>query len=168
MRILLMRSNRLEGAIDLTHLPEDMRVLNLGINLFSGSVDLTQLPESMVTLHLQDNQFTGSLDFAHLPHNMKLLDIQGSCLSGNCNATNLPPGLDKIEAQDNQFNAFAVVDPKTKAQVCFIGSGVSSVADENGNEKEGVWRWMAVNTDGICQKAECQNIFERFVRQKAT
>ena len=44
--------------------------------------------------------------------------------------------MSRIDVRANQFNAVAVVDSETDAAIELEGSGVTSVVDENGKERD--------------------------------
>ena len=132
--------NDLEGSIDLSNLPPNIEQIHLERNHLTGSVDLTKLPENVGILNLTKNCLSGSLELAQLPRSMRFLFIFDNQFSGSFIATNLPKTLCGIFATDNQFNPIAVVDSQTTAQIRLGDSGVTSVVDENGNEKvEGIF-----------------------------
>ena len=154
--------SKLTGSADLTSLPKHMEKIDLKFNELSGSVELTQLPQTMEFLELLSNKFTGTVGLRHLPEGMKYLSIGGNRLSGSVHldhlpialeeiclqgnsftgsfiATNLPKNLRELAAEGNTFHAIAVADSQSKARISLADSGVTSVVDENGNEKvEGV------------------------------
>ena len=155
---LSLLSKQLTGSIDLTHLPADMKELQLSVNRFSESIDLTLLPESMENLSLHNNRLTGTIDLTKfsksmknlflnnnrfegeidlkkLPEGMFSLYLQENLFSGSFIATNLPPSLMQLGANGNQFHSIAVVDAQTRCFINITHCGVTSVVDENGNEK---------------------------------
>ena len=74
-----------------------------------GEINLTQLPSRMGALYLAKNE-----------------------LSGPFVAKGVPRGLFTIDTRGNNFNAVAVVESKTHADIYLEESGVTSVVDENG------------------------------------
>ena len=158
VRAIDLRNNELTGEVDLTHLPESMEKLYLGRNQLTGGIDLTQLPGrmdylslnnnqltrgidlthlpgEMEELYLQNNRFTGEIDLAHLPVGMQFLFLDNNQLSGSFVIKSLANGA-LINAQGNKFNAVAVVSSKTLSDIFLEGSGVTSVVDENGKERD--------------------------------
>ena len=135
MDLLRIHNNQLTGSIDLAHLPAGMGHLSLNNNQFEGSIDLTKLPEKMQNIFLNNNRLEGSIDLSHLPKQMRNLDLESNQFTGSFVATNLPMGVRRVSAGWNQFHAIAVVDSQTKASIHLMESGVTSVVDENGNER---------------------------------
>ena len=132
---LYLGRNQLTGGIDLTQLPGRMDYLSLNNNQLTGGVDLTQLPDEMEELYLNNNRFTGEIDLAHLPVGMQFLFLENNQLSGPFVIKRLTHGI-SINARGNNFNTVAVVNAKTPSHIFLGGSGVTSVVDENGKERD--------------------------------
>ena len=135
MEELSLGRNQLTGKVNLTHLPGGMQRLLLNHNQLTGEIDLTQLPGGMEYLYLHNNQFTGGVDLTQLPDGMGYLFFQNNQLSGSFVIERLTRGI-CINAEENHFNAVAVVGSNTDARVKLSGSGVTSVVDENGREQD--------------------------------
>ena len=71
---------------------------------------------------------------------MGWLFIESNFFQGSFIATNLSEALKQLKALGNQFSEIAVVDSKTEAHIDISESGVTSVVDENGNERAKNWR----------------------------
>ena len=139
MRDLSLAQNTLTGSVDLTKLPGGIEDVSLYNNQFTGSIDLTHLPQHMKYLGLHENQFAGSIDLTNLPQSMSHLYLLNNAFTGSFVAVNIPLKLRRLSASGNHFDAIAVVDSETNAQILLIDSGVKSVIDENSNAQvEGV------------------------------
>ena len=139
MQEIHQHNGKLTESLDLTQLPDRMQELHRNNNKFTGEIDLTQLPHGIISLHLYTNQFTGEMDFTHPPHGMIYLYLENNQLSGSFAIKRLPPGIRHNNARGNNFNAVVVVGSETRANISLQDSGVTSVIDENGDEKvEGV------------------------------
>ena len=134
IRILYLENNQLTGEIDLTHLPKGMKELFLENNELTREIDLTCLPERMEYLSLEKNQLTGEIDITHLPNGMRGIYLQTNKLSGSLVIKRLSPQITTIDVRGNRFNAIAVIESQTRAQIQLGGSGVKSVVDENGKK----------------------------------
>ena len=133
MEYLYLQNNQFTGEIDLTRLPDGMVRLYLENNNLAGEVDLTHLPNAMEQLYLTDNQLTGEIDLTHLPDRMHVLHLENNLLSGSFFIKSQTSRV-CINAQQNNFNAVAVVHAETLSRIFLRGSGVTSVVDENGKE----------------------------------
>ena len=131
---LSLSDNQLTGELDLTRLPERMHGLSLEKNQLTGEINLSNLPDEMDFLNLESNHFTGEIDFTHLPGGMKYLSLENNQFTGSLVMKRLPHDIRAINVRKNFFNAIAVVDSQTRAQIQLDGSGVTSVVDENGKE----------------------------------
>ena len=138
MRKLYLNSNQFIGEVDLTQLPDGIKDFHLEDNMFTGEINLAHLPDGMEYLHLANNQFSGGIDLSQLPSRMRELYLNNNQLTGEVVITNdrLLLWMSTINAQGNQFNALAVVDSETDANILLRGSGVTSVVDENGEEQD--------------------------------
>ena len=135
MSVFIFEKNRLTGEINLTHLPDGMENLCLANNQISGTLDLTHLPDGMKLLLLASNQLTGEIDLTHLPDGMEYLYLHNNQLSGPLVIQKIPPKMKMIDLEENHFHDIAVVNSKTCATIKLKESGVSSVVDEDGNER---------------------------------
>ena len=136
LQVLDLRNNNLTGEIDLTQLPDRMNFLNLSNNQLTGEINLKQLPSCMRELHLNNNHLTGEIDLTRLPDGMTELSLEKNRFSGSFIVKRFPPEITTINALGSQFNAVAVVHSKTRAIINLKGSGVTSVVDENGNNRD--------------------------------
>ena len=170
MKSLFLASNHLTGEIDLTHLPDGMEDLCLTSNQISGTLDLTHLPEGMECLRLNNNTLTGEIDLTHLPDGMECLYLQNNQLSGPLVVQKIPPEMEMIHLEENHFNTVAVVDSKTHATINLRGSGVSSVVDEDGNERGSRPFVLLIEcyADEIIQTMECRDTVEIWIAQQHT
>ena len=139
VKILKMSSpwmgGELAGSVELAHLPDGMQQLYLESNQLTDKIDLTHLPSEMEVLYLQNNQLTGEIDLTHLPDEMIYLHLKNNQFPGSFVIKTLTDGT-SLYAQGNQFNAIAVVDSNLRAIIKLEGSGVTSVLDENGRERD--------------------------------
>ena len=136
MVFLSLEGNQLTGEIHLTQLPDGMKSLSLYKNQLTGEIDLTRLPPVMKYLDLSLNQLTGSVDLIKLPWKMQDLLLNNNRLSGSFVITRVPTWMEVIHAGGNRFNAIAVVDSEARASIRLRGSGVTSVVDANGRERD--------------------------------
>ena len=67
---------------------------------------------------------------------MEELYLAKNDLSGSFVAKRVPQGLFTIDARGNNFNAVAVVESETHANINLQESGVTSVVDENGKAQD--------------------------------
>ena len=131
----LFENNRLTGEINLARLPDGMEDLRLTNNQISGTLDFTHLPDGMKPVFLASNQLTGEIDLTHLPDGMGYLYLQNNQLSGPLVIQKIPPKMKMIDLEENHFHDIAVVNSKTCATIKLKESGVTSVVNEDGNER---------------------------------
>ena len=105
IRILLFDLG-LNGSVDLTKLPPNLKELSLDSNKLAGHLDLTKLPSSLEELFLSDNSFT-TISISALPKPFARFDISGNKLRGVILEPVLKPSF--VEEFDASHNDDLVV-----------------------------------------------------------
>ena len=129
--MLFLATNKLEGTVDFGALPPQSQYVSLAENSFSGSADLSRLPDTLQRLWINTNKFSGTLCLTKLPPALNVLDIFQNAFSGDFHFANSPKGFYTFHADNNCFNAIAVVEIDAFAGL--KASGVTSVVDLEGN-----------------------------------
>mmetsp|Transcript_39932 Transcript_39932/g.63110 ORF Transcript_39932/g.63110 Transcript_39932/m.63110 type:complete len:260 (-) Transcript_39932:49-828(-) len=97
------KSNSLEGSVDFTVLPTNLRVLVLSSNKYTGQIILDHL-KKLEGAWLQMNSFSGTLCLENLSPKLNKLDVSKNRLTGLLCLTKLPPSLNSLLVDANQFS----------------------------------------------------------------